>query len=96
MSHFPILKGPAHFRKCPCTTSRHVSRGKGLSPSEYLSVQQLAARIGYRPQTIRNLMVRGIFELDVHYFKPFGRPLFKWSSVVDLIEGARRGEARRV
>jgi len=65
-------------------------------PEEYLSVQQLAARIGYRPQTIRNLMVRGIFELDVHYFKPFGRPLFKWSSVVDLIEGARRGEARRV
>ena len=63
---------------------------------EYLSVQQLAARIGYRPQTIRNLMARGIFQLDVHYFKPFGRPLFKWSSVVDLIEGARRGEARRI
>ena len=65
-------------------------------PEEYLSVQQLAARISYRPQTIRNLMVRGIFQLDVHYFKPFGRPLFKWSSVVDLIEGARRGEAWRV
>ena len=65
-------------------------------PEEYLSVQQLAARIGYRPQTIRNLMSRGVFQLDVHYFKPFGRPLFKWSSVVDLIEGARRGEAWRV
>ena len=65
-------------------------------PEEYLSVQQLAARIGYRPQTIRNLMSRGVFQLDVHYFKPFGRPLFKWSSIVDLIEGARSGEARRV
>ena len=65
-------------------------------PEEYLSVQQLATRIGYRPQTIRNLMSRGIFQLDVHYFKPFGRPLFKWSSVVTLIEGARRGEAWRV
>lgn len=54
------------------------------------------ARIGYRPQTIRNLMARGVFQLDVHYFKPFGRPLFKWSSVVHLIEGAGRGEARRV
>ena len=63
---------------------------------EYLSVQQLAARIGYRPQTIRNLMSRGVFQLDVHYFKPFGRPLFKWSSIVDLIEGTRGGEARRV
>lgn len=62
---------------------------------EYLSIQQLAARIGYRPQTIRNLMSRGVLQLDVHYFKPFGRPLFKWSTVVDLIEG-RRGEAGRL
>jgi hypothetical protein len=38
-------------------------------------------------------MSRGVLQLDVHYFKPFGRPLFKWSTVVDLIEG-RRGEAR--
>ena len=35
--------------------------------AEYLSVAELARRIPYAEQTIRNLMNQGVLRLDVHY-----------------------------
>ena len=48
---------------------------------EYLTVAALAARIGYRPKTIRNWQSAGVLKLGVHYVRPRGRPLFIWSAV---------------
>jgi hypothetical protein len=49
---------------------------------EYLTIAQLSARINYSPQSIRNMMSRGIFQVGVHYAKPRRRVLFKWSTIV--------------
>ena len=59
------------------------------APAEYLSIRQLAARIPYREQTIRNLMSKGVFQLGVHFVKPKGRVIFKWSAVQAWLEAAR-------
>lgn len=55
---------------------------------EYLTVEQLAARLGWEPKTIRNKMGRhGIFKRGIHYAEAPGLPvLFKWSAVLDLYE----------
>jgi hypothetical protein len=45
---------------------------------EYLTIAQLSARINYSPQSIRNMMSRGIFRRGIHYVKPRRRVLFKW------------------
>jgi hypothetical protein len=49
---------------------------------EYLTIGQLSARINYSPQSIRNMMSRGVFQLGIHYVKPRRRVLFKWSTIV--------------
>jgi hypothetical protein len=54
---------------------------------EYLSVADLSRRIPYAPQTIRNLMSRGVFRLGVHYVKPRGRVIFKWSAIRAWLHG---------
>ncbi len=46
---------------------------------EYLTIPQLCARIGYKEQTLRNLMSIGEFKKGVHWFKPRGRLVFAWS-----------------
>ena len=51
-------------------------------PEEYLTITQLSARIAYSPQSIRNMMSRGVFRLGVHYVKPRRRVLFKWGTIV--------------
>lgn len=48
---------------------------------EYLSIADLSKRIPYAPQTIRNLMGKGVFKRNVHYVKPRGRVVFVWSAV---------------
>ncbi len=58
---------------------------------EYLSIAQLAQRIPYAEQTIRNLMSQGILRRDVHYVKPRGRVMFKWSAVQAWLEGSGEG-----
>jgi hypothetical protein len=58
-------------------------------PEEYLSIADLSKRIPYAPQTIRNLMSGGVFQLGVHYMKPRGRVIFKWSAVQAWIERPR-------
>jgi hypothetical protein len=54
---------------------------------EYLTIAQLCARVGYRPQTVRNLMSKGVFRLGVHFCKPRGRVLFKWSAMQAWLDG---------
>jgi hypothetical protein len=49
--------------------------------AEYLSVKQLASRIPYREQTIRNFVSAGEFREGVHYYKRRGRVMFRWSEV---------------
>ena len=56
---------------------------------EYLSIADLSKRIPYAAQTIRNLMSLGVFKRDVHYVKPRGRVIFRWSKVQEWIEGQR-------
>lgn len=58
---------------------------------EYLSVDQLATRIPYKPKTIRNLMCRGVFVEGVHFTRLTGRPIFLWSKVEALIQEGRDG-----
>jgi hypothetical protein len=48
---------------------------------EYLTVRQVAERIKYREQTLRNMMSAGVFKRGVHYFKRRRRVVFVWSSV---------------
>jgi hypothetical protein len=48
---------------------------------EYLSIAALSARIPYAAQTIRNLMAKGVFRRGVHYVKPRGRVVFRWSAI---------------
>ncbi len=59
----------------------------GGAQEEYLSVRQLCQRVPYREQTIRNLMTQGVLKRDVHYVKPRGRVMFKWSAVRAWLEG---------
>ncbi len=56
----------------------------------YLYIEELAAATPWSPSAIRSMMARGTFRLNIHYFKlgRRGRPIFKWSAVVELIEGA--------
>lgn len=57
------------------------------APEEWLSVAELARRIPYREQTLRNLMSRGVLRLGTHFVKPRGRVVFRWSAVEAWLEG---------
>ncbi len=51
------------------------------SAEEYLTTFELSDRIKMAPGTIRNLVWKNKFKLNVHYLKPTGRLLFVWSEV---------------
>jgi hypothetical protein len=55
---------------------------------EYLTVEQLAQRLGWTPKTVQNKMGRnGIFKKGVHYAQAPGLPvMFKWSAVLELYD----------
>jgi hypothetical protein len=53
---------------------------------EYLSLRELARRIPYAEQTIRNLMSRGVLRQGEHYLKPRTRIVFRWSKVREWLE----------
>lgn len=56
----------------------------------YLSTEQLAQLTPWSVQAIRTMVKRGVFQRAVHYFQPGGKGgglVFKWSAVVELIEG---------
>lgn len=61
--------------------STTASSGNGAGSEEYLTVRQVAERIKYREQTLRNMMSAGVFKRGVHYFKRRRRVVFLWSSV---------------
>jgi hypothetical protein len=49
--------------------------------AEYLSIRELIARIPYDEGSIRNMMSQGIFQRGVHYEKPRGKVVFRWSAI---------------
>ena len=52
---------------------------------EYLTVEQLATRLGWAPKTVQNKMGGNPFIRGVHYDSPSGMPtLFRWSAVLAL------------
>jgi len=54
---------------------------------EYLTIEELSARLKIKPKTIKNKMAAGIFRKGIHYFSPAGLgPRFKWSAVVAWLE----------
>lgn len=54
---------------------------------EYLTIEQLAARLSVKPKTIRNKMANGIFRKGEHFYSPQGLgPRFKWSAVKAWLE----------
>jgi len=55
---------------------------------EYLTVEQLAQRLGWTPKTVQNKMGRnGVFKKGIHYAEAPGLPvMFKWSAVLELYD----------
>jgi hypothetical protein len=54
---------------------------------EYLTIEELSARLKLEPKTIRNKMASGVFRKGIHYFSPHGlRPRFKWNAIVAWLE----------
>ena len=59
-----------------------------MSAEEYLTIEEVAARLKLKPKTVKNKMAAGIFLKGVHYFSPEGiGPRFKWSAVQAWLEG---------
>ena len=60
---------------------------------EYLTIKELGERLKISPKTIMNKMALGIFQKGHHYFSRQGLgPRFKWSAVVDWLEGKEQPE----
>jgi hypothetical protein len=60
---------------------------------EYITIIQVAERLGVKPKTIRNKIALGVFSEGVHYFRPPGLGTrFKWSAVVEWIEQKQNTE----
>jgi len=54
---------------------------------EYLTVEQLAQRLGWTPKTVQNKMSGkdAVFQRGVHFDSPPGMPtLFRWSAVLAI------------
>ena len=60
---------------------------------DYLTVDELSAKIKYSKQSLYNLIYKKIFVLGKHYFKPTPKKiLFKWSEIQAWIEGTARSK----
>ncbi len=69
--------------------------GNSTVSEEYLTIEELAARLKVKPKTIKNKMASGIFRRGVHYFSPKGiGPRFKWSAVVAWLEEREREDRK--
>jgi hypothetical protein len=61
---------------------------------EYLTVDEVAARLKLKRKTVLNKMSSGVFLKGVHYFSPAGiGPRFKWSAVQAWLAGKPQDEA---
>jgi len=58
------------------------------SPEDFITIEELARRLGFEPKTIRNKMGRnGIFKRGIHYAEAPGLPvMFRWSAVLELYD----------
>ena len=63
-----------------CASEETVS---GSPPEDYLSLNQLCARIPYQPQTIRNLIAQGVLKKGEHFLQRqrHGKVVFVWSAM---------------
>jgi hypothetical protein len=62
----------------------------GMNMAEYLTTNELSARIKMTPGTIRNLVWKNKFTKGVHYVKPTPRKLlFIWPAIQDWLEGGK-------
>jgi hypothetical protein len=64
--------------------AHHCSAPRARGEREqYLSVNELCARIPYKPQTIRNLITAGELRKDMHYRQRqrHGKIVFIWSAM---------------
>lgn len=53
-----------------------------MKKEEYINVKELSQRIKMAQGTIRNMVCRGDFKLNIHYVKPTPRKvLFIWSAI---------------
>jgi hypothetical protein len=59
----------------------------GAGAVAYLSGRELARRIPYCEGSIRNLMSQGQLKAGIHYLKPGGRVIFRWSAVQAWLAG---------
>ena len=60
---------------------------------EYLTIEELSARLKIKPKSIKNKMAAGIFRKGIQYFSPPGLgPRFKWSAVVAWLEGKEQSQ----
>ena len=58
-----------------------------MSGDDYLTIEQLAARLGWEPKTIQNKIAKGVFKKGIHYSEAPELPrLFKWSAILSLYE----------
>src|SRR5216684_1241389 len=62
------------------TSSLHALAHAQAGHEEYLTVRQIADRIGYREQGVRNMLCAAAFTRGVHYYKRRGRVLFVWET----------------
>lgn len=86
------MKAPANIETLLDEILRRVSQD-----GEYLTIDDVAARLKCGRKTILNRMSAGIYREGVHYFRPQGTdkagrrrhcdPLFKWSAIVAWVEG---------
>ena len=68
-----------------------------MSSEEYISIKEVASRLGLEPKTIKNKMASRVFIKGLHYFSPDGMgPRFKWSAVVAWLEAGEQGQAKAI
>jgi predicted DNA-binding transcriptional regulator AlpA len=59
-----------------------VGQKRQVIMEEYLTVNELSARIKFSKQTLYNLIYKGTFVIGKHYLKPSHKKiLFKWSEI---------------
>ena len=68
-----------------------------MTPRPYMNTEQLAAVTPWTPKAIARLVARGVLVRGVHYFTLSGagrrKLIFKWDTIVQLIEGRAAGAA---
>ena len=78
-------------------TGNEVPPSTGVSSGSrnerpYVSIQQLSQLVPWSASSIRTMMSRGKLVQGEHFYRPFGpgsHPIFRWASIVNLIEGTK-------